>query len=53
MKTTRYFDYTGLRPDRSEIRDEWIMRALDAPLEEKVQTDGHMRRWVHVGEVER
>ena len=29
------------------------MRAIDAPIAEQVQTDGRIRRWVYVHEVER
>ncbi len=53
MKTTAYFDYTRRRPDRRAIRDEWIQRALDAPIAEQLQSDGRTRRWVYVEEVER
>ena len=26
MKTTKYFEYTRKRPDRSQIKDEWKIR---------------------------
>ena len=35
MKTTRYFDHSRSRPDRQEIRDEWILAAICDPVEEK------------------
>ncbi len=50
MKTTRYFDHTRSRPDRQEIRNEWILKALSDPLEVRVQTDGRIRKWTWVGE---
>ena len=52
MKTTRYFDAVRTRPDRLTIRDEWILRAISAPIREYVQEDGRIRRWCQVPEVE-
>ena len=34
------------------IRDEWIERAISAPLREYVQADGRIRRWIQVPEFE-
>ena len=50
MKTTAYFDAIRTRSDRAVIVDEWIQRAIDAPLREVVQADGRFRRWVMVPE---
>jgi len=50
MKTTRYFDYTRNRPDRKRIKDEWILSAVGAPVQEHVQADGRIRRWTWVKE---
>jgi hypothetical protein len=52
MKVTHYFASIRLRPDRAAIRDEWIQRAIDAPLLESIQSDGRIRRWVQVPEME-
>lgn len=52
MKTTRYFDALRIRPDRAAIREEWIERAVRAPVKEVVQADGRIRRWVQVPEAE-
>lgn len=52
MKTTRYFDYSRSRPDRREIRDEWILVAIHNPVEETIQADGRIRRWTWVEEKE-
>lgn len=52
MKTTRYFDYSRSRPDRREIRDEWILAAIHDPVEETIQADGRIRRWTWVEEKE-
>ena len=52
MKVTAYFEAVRLRPDRAIIRDEWIERAIRAPLHEHVQADGRIRRWTQVSEPE-
>ncbi len=41
-----------LRPDRAVIRDDWIARAVQAPIRETVQEDGRVRRWCQVPEME-
>lgn len=51
MKTTAYFDAIRTRPDRSLIKEEWIERAIASPLLEVSQTDGRLRRWVQVPEM--
>ena len=52
MKTTQYFDSIRTRPDRAVIRDEWLERAISAPIREVVQEDGRIRRWVSIPEME-
>jgi hypothetical protein len=52
MKTTAYFDAIRQRPDRSIIQDEWIERAIRAPLREIHQADRRIRRWIQVPEME-
>jgi len=52
MKTTRYFDALRSRPDRAAIHDEWIERAIRAPIKEVVQADGRIRRWIRIAEAE-
>ena len=52
MKTTQYFDSIRARPDRAVIRDEWLERAISAPIREVVQEDGRIRRWAHIPEME-
>jgi hypothetical protein len=52
MKTTSYFDATRTRPDRAEILDAWIERAITEPFREVRQQDGRIRRWVAVPEME-
>ncbi|MGM0631593.1 MAG: hypothetical protein ACQETO_00305 [Pseudomonadota bacterium] len=50
MKTTRYFETTRSRLDRADIKDEWIIRAVDHPAFECVQYDGRIRRWARIRE---
>ena len=50
MKATAYFEAIRSRPDRAEIQDEWIERAVKHPLQEVVQADGRIRRWAAVPE---
>lgn len=32
------------------IRDEWVLRALRAPVRIEAQDDGRIRRWVRIAE---
>ncbi|MBK9006700.1 MAG: hypothetical protein IPM31_06860 [Anaerolineae bacterium] len=52
MKTTQYFQYTRQRPDRAVIQDEWIERVIRNPLREEIQSDGRIRRWARIAEME-
>ena len=52
VKTTRYFLYTRLRPDRAVIQDEWIERVIKHPLREERQADGRIRRWARVPDMD-
>ena len=52
MRTTRYFDVMRKRPDRAVITEEWIERAIHAPIRETVQADGRIRRWTQVPEMQ-
>jgi hypothetical protein len=40
-----------VRPDRAIIRDEWIQRVIDHPVEEKIQKDDRIRRWAPIAEM--
>ena len=51
MKTTEYFDTIRRRADRRVIKDEWIERAISAPTREEKQSDGRIRRWVPIEEM--
>ena len=52
MKTTQYFRHTQKRPDRSMILEEWIERVIKNPLREEVQSDGRIRKWARIFEME-
>jgi len=52
MKTTQYFRYTRERLDRAIIKDEWIEHVIRNPLKEEVQSDGRIRRWARIAEME-
>ena len=51
MKTTQYFDYTRKRPDRAQIKEAWIMRAIENPEKVEIQSDGRVRKWAKIPEV--
>ena len=51
MKCTQYFLYTRKRPDRAVIKDEWIQRAINKPIQTAIQSDGRIRKWVKIQEV--
>ena len=52
MKTTAYFDAIRQRPDREVIKDEWIRRTIEKPLRQVVQSDGRIRRWARIPEMD-
>jgi hypothetical protein len=52
VRFTRYFLEIRTRADRATILDEWIERAIQSPVREEVQSDGRMRRWVQISEME-
>jgi hypothetical protein len=52
MKTTQYFLYTRFRPDRTFIKDEWIEQVIKTPLREERQSDGRIRRWARIAEMD-
>jgi hypothetical protein len=53
MKTTRYFDETRKRSDRSLIREEWILRTIQRPEKTQHQSDGRIRKWAWIEEAEK
>ena len=53
MKTTQYFDYTRKRPDRAQIKEDWIKTVIEKPAKIEVQSDGRIRKWARITEVEK
>jgi len=51
MKTTLYFDYTRKRQDRAKIKEEWIELVIDNPEKTVIQSDGRIRKWAKINEV--
>ncbi len=52
MKTTRYFDENVLRR-RPYLRAEWCEQVLRAPTRVEVQSNGRLRHWGFIPELER
>ncbi len=52
MKLTEYFHTMHRRPDRVYITFDWIQRVIDHPVSEVVQTDGRIRRWAPIAEMD-
>ena len=52
MKFTKYFEHTRARPDRAEIKMDWIESTVLAPDVEKIQFDGRVRRWKKIIEAD-
>jgi len=52
MKVTGYFQSIRTRPDRAMIKDEWIQHVIKRPERENVQSDGRVRRWAKIDELE-
>ncbi|MEA2061400.1 MAG: hypothetical protein U9P10_13020 [Thermodesulfobacteriota bacterium] len=50
MKTTQYFDYTRKRPDRAQIKEDWIKAVIENPVKIEVQSDGRIRKWAKISE---
>ncbi len=53
MKTTRYFEYTRERPDRAQIRKEWIKYVIENPDKTEIQSDGRIRKWAKIQTVDK
>jgi hypothetical protein len=45
VKTTEYFKYVRIRPDRATIKDEWIRHVIHSPQKTEIQSDGRIRKW--------
>jgi predicted ATPase len=51
MKFTQYFLYTHERKDRKDIKMEWIEYVIKNPIKEERQSDGRIRRWAKIANV--
>jgi len=52
MKFTDYFQAMRQRPDRADIRLEWIEQVINHPQKEMIQADGRIRRWAAISEMD-
>lgn len=52
MKATQYFLHTRNRPDRAIIQDIWIQNAITNPDKMEVQSDGRIRHWIRIPEMD-
>jgi hypothetical protein len=52
MKTTQYFDYTRKRPDRAQIKEDWIKTVIEKPVKSEIQSDGRIRKWAKIEKLE-
>lgn len=50
FRETAYFRHIRSRPDRQNIRDEWILRVIQHPEREEIQRDGRLRRWARISD---
>jgi hypothetical protein len=50
MKTTRYFDYTWHRPDRAQIKKDWIKFVIKNAERTEIQSDGRIKKWAKIAE---
>ena len=41
-----------MRPDRATIKIEWIEAVVQNPVKETIQSDGRIRRWAAIPEME-
>ena len=53
MKFTQYFLATQKRDDRKSIKLEWIEFVYNNPIKEEIQTDGRIKRWAFIDEVQK
>mgnify|MGYP006294823241 CR=1 FL=1 len=53
MKTTHYFEYTRKRPDRAQIKDDWIQFVIESPEKAETQSDGRIKKWAKISEAGR
>lgn len=53
MKCTQYFLFVRKRPDRADIKEEWILETINNPVSTAIQSDGRIRKWAYIKEAEK
>jgi hypothetical protein len=53
MKCTQYFLYVKQRPDRAIIKEEWILDTIKKPIKTEFQTDGRIKKWHYIEEMDK
>ena len=53
LKFTNYFMHTRKRPDRKDIKMEWIVQVYRFPEHQVIQTDGRKRLWGYIQKVDK
>jgi hypothetical protein len=53
MKTTQYFEYMKNRADRAQIKAKWIKSVTENPIKTEIQSDGRIRKWANIIEVDK
>ena len=48
MKTTAYFASVLSRPDRADIKEDWIQFVIKNPEKVEAQLDGRIRKWAKI-----
>jgi hypothetical protein len=52
MKFTKYFEATRERQDRAQIKLKWIEQVVTSFDAELVQSDGRIRRWAKISDMD-
>ena len=50
MKCTQYFLFVKQRPDRADIKEDWILETIRNPLNSARQFGGRIRKWKYIEE---
>lgn len=53
MKTKQYFQYMRKRKDRAIIKEEWIRFVVNNPQKQEIQSDGRVRKWAKIREIDK
>ena len=53
MEYTDYFKHTRLREDRKNIKLSWIEYVYNNPDKLEIQSDGRIRKWAKIHEVDK